>query len=172
MFMDPIGSAEFLAAVTYETQVIAGQPLVAIGLENEPNQAVDTCVLLTTLWQKAITAIRNTGFSGIITVPPDNFAHATTLVANGCAQDFLSLADPDKNLVLEVHEYLDPNDDGEASDGDPTGSNALQTRLGPAVQAQTNGWRILLGETGVSADPAGLQALGNGFSYVNSAGFF
>ncbi len=157
--VDPTGTAEYLNFIQALAQSFRGVPLVAIGLMNEPHG--QTCAQLTPVWQEAITAIRSTGFSGPIMVPPTAWSAALSLVSSGCAADFLTLSDPANNLVFEVHSYLDPDDSGTYAQ--PIASTAIGTqRLTSAIAwATQNHERLYLGETGSPPDTYSVSALDN-----------
>ena len=157
--VDPIGTANYLNFIAALASASRGLPLLAIGLMNEPHN--QTCSQLTPVWQRAISTIRATGFSGPIMVPPTNWSHADTFVSSGCGTSFLSLTDPANNLVFEIHNYLDPNQTGtytQAIAAVGTGSQQLGSVISWAI---ANDQRLFVGETGSPPDTYSVSALDN-----------
>ena len=157
--VDPQGTTNYLNFIRALATASRGVPLLAIGLMNEPHD--QTCSQLTPVWQQAITAIRSTGFSGPIMVPPTNWSHADTFVSSGCGASFLTLIDPANNLVFEVHNYLDPNQSGTYTQAvAAVGSGSQQ--LGSVISwASLNHKVLFVGETGSPPDTYSVSALDN-----------
>src|SRR6516165_7420257 len=85
-----------------------GHDNVAIGLMNEPHTGGDADYA--PLWNQAIAAIRQTGFSGVIIVPHSHWSTASDITP---ATPFAGhIVDPGNNWVLELHLYLDPDNSG------------------------------------------------------------
>ena len=175
--VDPVGTSNYLKEITLLAGAVHGMSGVAIGLMNEPH--AQTCAELYPVWQQAITAIRGQGFSGPIMVPPTNYAGATTFVSSGCAADFLGLADPDNDLVSEIHMYQDGDGSGTYNFGKYSSGNDAPSidvgtqRLASAVAwAQANGTRLYLGETGVTSSAYDVAVLQDTLTDVKDAGVF
>ena len=155
--VDATGTANYLGFMATLATTFRGMPMVAIGLMNEPHD--QTCAQLTPVWQQAITAIRSTGFSGPIMVPPTNWSHADTFVSNGCGADFVSLTDPANNLVFEVHNYLDPNQSGTYTQAISSVTVGSQQLASVVAWAAANKKRLFVGETGTPPDSWSVSAL-------------
>jgi endoglucanase len=166
--VDPVGTAEYVDAVTKLAAAVVGMPNVAFGLMNEPHD--QSCAELAPVWQRAITAIRGTGFTGPIMVPPTNWSHADTLVSSGCAALFGALQDPEHGIVVEVHNYLDPNQSGEYQD--PIAALDVGWRqLAPAIAwSEQTGIKLFVGETGSPPDGFSVAALSNELRTISAAG--
>ena len=164
--VDATGTADYLNFIKALANAYRGVPLVAIGLMNEPH--AQTCAELTPVWQQAITAIRSTGFSGPIMVPPTNWSHADTFVSNGCGADFLTLTDPAANLVFEVHDYLDPNQSGTYKQAIASVSVGSQHLAAVTAWAIKNNKRLFVGETGTPPDTYSVSALDNELQTIRS----
>jgi endoglucanase len=161
----------------------AGNSLVWFGLMNEPNSRP------TMQWfsaaQRAITAIRATGATQKILVPGNDWSRASSWGKTGYfgdsasptsnADGFKTLVDPLSNLAAEVHQYLDANGTGNATD--IISSTAARTLLsdpqGIMVEARKQGYQVFLGEIGfwqgatTTADHLPAQAAWNDFvSYL------
>lgn len=138
---------------------------VAIGLMNEPHTGSD--VDYAPIWNRAIIAIRQAGFHGVILVPHAHWSAAGDISPH---TPYLGqITDPDKNWVLELHSYLDP--DGTGTYRHPVASSNIGTaRLAGAIAwSNQSGVRIFLGETGGPADATSLAALQNMLDQISSA---
>lgn len=131
-----------------------GHDNVAIGLMNEPHTGGDTDYA--PLWNKAISAIRQTGFSGVIIVPHSHWSSAGDITP---ATPFVGqIVDPLNNWVLELHLYFDPDNSGTYKK--PVASPDVGTaRLAGAIAwSKQSKIRLFLGETGGPPTPVGLAA--------------
>ena len=164
--VDPVGTAEYLDEVTKLAAAVRGQPLVAIGLMNEPH--VQTCAQLAQVWQSAINVIRGAGFDGQITVPPTNWSHADTFVSSGCAGLFEQLLDPEQNLVFEIHNYLDPYQSGTYRQPIASPNVGTQQLEDAIAWAKKYSMKLYVGETGTPSDPASIAALNNELTTISA----
>jgi endoglucanase len=138
---------------------------VAIGLMNEPHTGPDSAYA--PVWNQAIAAMRQAGFHGVILVP---HAHWSAAADIGTATPFAgAIVDPDRNWVLELHAYLDP--DGSGTYRKPVASAAVgAARLAGAIAwSRQSGIRLFLGETGGPADPVAIAALQTMLAEIDAA---
>jgi endoglucanase len=153
-------------------------PRVSIGLITEPNQ-MDTMRWFATA-QEAITAIRTTGFGGEIYVPGNGWTAAGTwsdpwydtaspkrsnadawLNARGTG---LPLADPFGKLVVEVHNYADP--DGIGNSTSVVSAKISRERVKGVVDwARDNGLTVFIGEIGMYASAPNASANWKDFTH-------
>lgn len=139
----------------------AGNPFVSFGLVNEPN------TMSTMSWwasaQAAITAIRATGSNQWIYVPGNGWTAASSWTSNWYDTDALQrsnaygwlnangagmpISDPLNKIAVEVHTYLDTNEDGGTTE--ITSLTAARDHLAVVVnEARAHGYKVLLGEIG------------------------
>lgn len=155
---------------------------VGFSLVNEPN------TMSTMQWfsaaQAAITAIRATGATQRIYVPGNGYTAASSwemdyydtaapkrsnaygwLNARGVGQP---LADPLNKLFVEVHTYLDEQQNGETDA--ITSITAARQNVNPSVAwARARGLKVYLGEIGLYAgNPIAAQAWGDFLNYANA----
>ncbi|KAF4616423.1 hypothetical protein D9613_008470 [Agrocybe pediades] len=100
--------------------------------------------------QAAVTAIRRTGATKqIILLPGDNFTAAKTFVSSGSADALSKVVDFDgstKNLVFDVHQYLDSDNSGTHTE---CVTNNIEAAWRPfASWLRANGRQALVTETG------------------------
>ena len=128
---------------------------IAIGLMNEPHSGADQAYI--PIWNEAISVIRQTGFHGTILVPHAHWSAASDI--SPAAPFPNQILDPERNWVLELHTYLDP--DGTGTYRQPVSSvDAGVSRLEGAIAwSRHSGIRLFLGETGGPSSPVGLAAL-------------
>ena len=90
------------------------QPGVDFGLMNEPKNF--TADGWRDVAQAALSAIRATGARNMVLVPGANWDNAYNFVQgdgkSSNAASLITLDDPARNLVFEVHQYLDPDNSG------------------------------------------------------------
>ncbi len=144
------------------------KPNVIFGLMNEPYQhkAIEWAVIA----QEAVTAIRDTGANQTILVPGTMYSAATRwglkkgLLSN--AEALVNIVDPLKNLVFEVHMYLDPNNSGSSPEcvSETIGIERLQVFTD---WLQENNYRGFLGEIGVGDNQTCLNALRNTLTHID-----
>jgi endoglucanase len=130
-----------------------GNTKVMFGLMNEPHD------MPTEQWlaaaNAALAAIRSAGASNTVTVPGNAWTGAWSWqqnwygTPNGTAMKGIN--DPGRNMVFEVHQYLDSDSSGtSATCVSPTiGSERLSTFTS---WARSNGYRAVLGELGGAAN--------------------
>jgi succinoglycan biosynthesis protein ExoO len=127
---------------------------VAIGLMNEPHTGSDAAYAA--IWNRAIAAMRQAGFHGVILVP---HAHWSAAADISPASPYAGVIDdPDHNWVLELHSYLDPDGTGTYRQkvADPAvGAARLQGAIAWSRQSHV---KIFLGETGAPPSDVGLSA--------------
>jgi len=139
-----------------------GNNLVVFALMNEPHD------MATEQWlsaaNAALAAIRATGATNMVTVPGNGWTGAHSWVKG--AYDYGSrngtvmkgIVDPGKNMVFEVHQYLD-------SDSSGTSSTCVSPTIGVerltdfTAWLRSNGYRALLGEVGAAANDTCNQAV-------------
>lgn len=157
-------------------------PRVVFSLINEPNN------MSTMQWfsaaQAAITAIRGTGATNSIFVPGNGYTAASTwdmnfydtaatkrsnaygwLNARGVG---LPLLDPQNNLVIEVHTYVDENQGG--LDNGITSANAARDHIKHTVDwARVRDMKVYLAEIGMySGNALAAQTWSNFVAYASA----
>jgi endoglucanase len=138
---------------------------VAIGLMNEPHTGSDTDYAK--IWNRAIQAIRQAGFRGVILVPHAHWSAAADIAPDRPYQGQIN--DPDKNWVLEVHSYLDPDGTGTYKQTVASEDIGVQRLAGVIAWSRQSGIRVFLGETGGPADATSLAALRKMFAQISAA---
>jgi endoglucanase len=124
-------------------------PRVHIDLMNEP-VGVSSLAAWVTVQQNCVTAIRATGFTGIITITGDGYSNALSFNTGGGWDSLLTITDPEDNLVYQGHMYLDPDFSGAGGDMGVIRYKyeALQYVRTFAEWARYHGKRFLIGEFG------------------------
>jgi len=146
-----------------------GNSKVVFGIMNEPHD------MSTEVWRDAanaaITAIRNTGATNLITVPGNAWTGAWTWTSNSYGTPnsvaMLSINDPLNNFIYEVHQYLDDNGSG-------TSATCVSSTIGSQrLQAFTNwcrqyGKKALLGEFAGGDNPTCASAVSDMLNFMKS----
>jgi endoglucanase len=160
----PVSNAAFADLWRRVALNFGGNDGVIFGLMNEPQIAqIGT-------WkdavQKAIDAIRRTGAGNRILVSGTQWDGAAGFPAISGAS-LLTLQDPDRRLIFEVHQYFDTDSSGTA----PGCISAAQAigRLVPFTQwLRVNRQHGFLGEFGVSPQPQCLRVLNQVLAYLKT----
>jgi len=146
-----------------------GNPKVAFGLMNEPHD------IATEQWlaaaNAALAAIRSTGATNVVTVPGNAWTGAHSWLqdwygtANGTVMK--GIVDPGKNMVFEVHQYLDADSSGTQPDcaSATIGAERLQAFT---TWARSNGYRAVLGEVGAASNATCDLAVANALGHLKS----
>jgi endoglucanase len=135
-------------------------PLVVFGLMNEPHD------IPTEQWLQAanagLKAIRDAGATNVVTVPGNGWtgAHSWSDSYYGTPNSTVmkGIVDPGKNMVFEVHQYLD-------ADWSGTSTTCVSPTVGAEQLAgftnwlRSNGYRGYLGELGAASNDTCNQAI-------------
>lgn len=130
---------------------------IIFGLMNEPTGIVAYNWL--PIANVALAAIRASQAKQLVFVPGVNYTGAHSWFSSG--NDLMAeVVDPERNFVLEVHQYLDQDSSGKTGDvvGPDVGSDRLHKFQ---TWARANEIRAFLGEFGAGRDPQSLAALKN-----------
>lgn len=127
---------------------------VWFGLMNEPNKQTPQD------WFK----IANFGIAGIRKSAPDNFitvmgsrwGTADGWAVSGNAKASAAVRDPSNKLIIEMHQYLD-GAGGKPEKAGPISGMGAKCLVEATNWARANRRKLLLGEFGVTADPAYLE---------------
>jgi endoglucanase len=131
-----------------------GHGNVAIGLMNEPHTGGDADYA--PIWNQAIAAIRQAGFSGVIIVPHAHWSTASDITP---ATPYAGqITDPDNNWVLELHLYFDPDNSGTYKVPVASADVGVQRLTGAIAWSQQSNIRLFIGETGGPPTQPGLAA--------------
>ncbi len=141
-----------------------GREDVAIGLMNEPHTGADAAYA--PLWNRAIAAIRQAGFHGMILVPHAHWSNAADIQPTKPYTGQIS--DPDNHWALELHLYMDPDTTGTYRKPTVSAQIGAQRLAGAIAWSKQSGIPIFLGETNAPATPTGLAALQAVFDQVNA----
>jgi hypothetical protein len=129
---------------------------VIFDLMNEPHD-IDASVVFTSM-QAAVTAIRGTGATQLILVEGTSYTGAWTWVSSGNGAAFANLKDPQNNIAIEMHQYLDS--DGSGTSDQCVSSTIGAERLQAATQwLQQTGFKGVLGEIGAGSNPTCISAV-------------
>ena len=146
-----------------------GNAKVVFGLMNEPRE------MPTEQWlagaNAALAAIRTTGATNIVTVPGNAWTGAHSWLQNWYGTPngtvMKGIVDPGKNMVFEVHQYLDADSSG-------TNDTCASTTIGSerlkdfTAWARSNGYRALLGELGGAANDTCNRAVANMLDHLQA----
>jgi len=138
---------------------------VAIGLMNEPHTGGDQDYA--PIWNRAIAAIRQAGFHGVILVPHAHWSTASDITP---AKPFAGgIVDPQRNWVLELHCYLDPDNSGTYKKPVPSTGIGAARIAGAIAWSRQSHVRLFLGETGAPADALSLTAMQTMYNEIAAA---
>ncbi|MET0238397.1 MAG: cellulase family glycosylhydrolase, partial [Sphingobium sp.] len=138
---------------------------VTFGLMNEPQQA--TAAAWLPMVNAAIASIRATGATQEILVPGIDWSGGQSWMWNGNATVLGkqgAIVDPLNNFAFEVHQYLD--DSSGQYDWVVSETIGVERLAQVTDWARVNGYRLHLGETGVSESATALKALDNMLSFM------
>jgi endoglucanase len=127
----------------------ATQANVVFGIMNEPHDIPNINTWATTV-QASVTAIRKAGAtSQMILLPGNDYTSAEEFVSNGSGPALLAVVNLDgttKNLIFDVHKYLDSDNSGTHAD---CVTNNIDSSWAPlATWLRQNGRQALNTETG------------------------
>jgi endoglucanase len=142
-----------------------GREDVAIGLMNEPHTGADAAYA--PLWNRAIAAIRQAGFHGMILVPHAHWSNAADIRPDKPYTG--QIVDPDNHWALELHLYMDQDSTGTYRKPTVSAQIGAQRLAGAIAWSKQSGIPIFLGETNAPATPTGLAALQAVFDEVNAS---
>ncbi|KAG8724647.1 hypothetical protein FRC09_016192 [Ceratobasidium sp. 395] len=141
---------------------------VIFDIINEPNGIAASDVF--NLNQAAVNAIRAAGStSQLILVEGTSWTGAWTWVSAGNADAFKGLKDPNNNIAIEMHQYLDS--DGSGTSGTCVSSTILAERLAAATSwLKANNFKGFLGEVGAGSNDACIAAIKGGLCAMQQSG--
>ncbi|PPQ70299.1 hypothetical protein CVT26_014584 [Gymnopilus dilepis] len=159
---------------TFQTwwQNLAGQfksnSRVIFDVMNEPN-GIDAQTVFN-LNQAAINGIRASGAtSQLILVEGTSWTGAWTWVSSGNAAAFGTIKDPNNNVAVQMHQYLDS--DGSGTSGTCVSSTIGSERLQAATQwLQQNNLKGFLGEIGAGSNPTCISAVQGALCAMQQSG--
>lgn len=161
---DPVAGDDYLDMMTRIAKTF-GTENVAIGLMNEPHSGADTAYAA--LWNRAIAAMRQAGYNGIILVPHAHWSNAGDIKPDRPYTG--DIIDPEKNWALELHLYMDADSTGTYRKPTVSAEIGAQRLAGAIAWSRQTHIRIFLGETNAPATPLGLAALRNTLGEVAAA---
>jgi endoglucanase len=161
--------AQFAAFWAAMARAFAADPQVLFGLMNEPHD-IDA-----RRWaqaeQAAIDAIRAAHARNLILVSGSGWDGAHNFVSGAGygtpnAVALATLHDPNRDMAVEMHEYLDRDFSGTHPDC-TTGADAVRIMHPATDWLRQHHWRGFLGEIGASAQPRCLETLRHVLDYVD-----
>ncbi|GLB40406.1 putative cellulase (glycosyl hydrolase family 5) [Lyophyllum shimeji] len=130
---------------------------VIFDIMNEPN-GIDAQTVFN-LNQAAVNGIRSSGAtSQLITVEGTSWTGAWTWTTSGNSQVFGAIKDPNNNIAIQMHQYLD-------SDGSGTSGTCVSSTIGAERLAAATAWlkannlKGFLGEIGAGSNPTCISAV-------------
>ncbi|KAF9048642.1 endoglucanase [Panaeolus papilionaceus] len=141
---------------------------VIFDVMNEPN-GIDASVVFQ-LNQAAVNGIRSSGATGqLILVEGTAWTGAWSWVSSGNSAVFGAIKDPNNNVAIEMHQYLDSDSSGTS----PTcvSSTIGVERLTAATNwLKQNGLKGFLGEIGAGSNSACIAAVKGAMCYMQQSG--
>ncbi|KAG6817671.1 hypothetical protein H0H87_005429 [Tephrocybe sp. NHM501043] len=141
---------------------------VIFDLMNEP-YGIDASVVFN-LMQAAVNSIRATGAtSQLITVEGTSWTGAWTWTSSGNAAAFKTISDPNNNLAVQMHQYLD-------SDGSGTSGTCVSSTIGAERIADATAWlkannlKGFLGEIGAGNNANCISAVKGALCAMQQSG--
>ncbi|KAF5327666.1 hypothetical protein D9619_004867 [Psilocybe cf. subviscida] len=141
---------------------------VIFDIMNEPNGIDATSVF--NLNQAAVNAIRATGATQqLITVEGTAWTGAWSWVSSGNAAAFANLKDPNNNIAIQMHQYLDSDSSG--TSGTCTSSTIGAERLQVATNwLKQYNFKGFLGEMGAGSNSACISAVQGALCSMQQSG--
>ncbi|KAG8689779.1 hypothetical protein FRC08_010778 [Ceratobasidium sp. 394] len=141
---------------------------VIFDIMNEPHDMDATLVF--NLNQAAVNAIRAAGATTqLILVEGTSYTGAWTWVSSGNGDAFKALSDPNKNIAIEMHQYLDS--DGSGTSSTCVSSTIAAERLAAATTwLKTYGFKGFLGEIGGGSNDVCIAAIKGGLCSLQQSG--
>ncbi|CAL1715810.1 unnamed protein product [Somion occarium] len=141
---------------------------VIFDIQNEPHDIPAQTVF--NLMQAAVNGVRSSGATTqLILVEGTSWTGAWTWSTSGNSQVFGAIKDPNNNVAIEMHQYLD-------SDGSGTSPTCVSPTIGAErLQAATqwlqqNNLKGFLGEIGTGSNAACISALQGAFCAMQQSG--
>ncbi|TFK40409.1 endoglucanase [Crucibulum laeve] len=141
---------------------------VIFDIMNEPHD-IDASVVFQ-LNQAAVNGIRSSGAtSQLILVEGTSWTGAWTWVSSGNGAAFGALKDPNNNIAIEMHQYLD-------SDGSGTSATCVSATIGAERLAAATTWlkqnnlKGFLGELGAGSNPTCISAVKGALCSMQQSG--
>ncbi|KAF5391573.1 hypothetical protein D9757_002387 [Collybiopsis confluens] len=141
---------------------------VIFDLMNEPYQP--TAQVVFQMMQAGVNGVRSSGATGqLILVEGTSYTGAWTWTSSGNAAAFAALKDPNNNVAVEMHQYLD-------SDGSGTSATCVSNTIGAQRLADATAWlkstglKGFLGEMGAGSNTACIQAVFGALCSMQQAG--
>ncbi|KAG8718254.1 hypothetical protein FRC08_005642 [Ceratobasidium sp. 394] len=161
-------TSDFAKFWTNLANAFRGNSRVIFDIMNEPN-GIDASVVFS-LNQAAVNAIRATGAtSQLILVEGTSWTGAWTWVSSGNGDAFKALKDPNNNIAIEMHQYLDS--DGSGTSGTCVSSTIAAERLAAATAwLKANNFKGFLGEIGAGSNDACIAAVKGGLCAMQQSG--
>ncbi|KAG9093811.1 hypothetical protein FRC06_011371 [Ceratobasidium sp. 370] len=150
------------------SNVFKSNSRVIFDIMNEPN-GIDASVVFN-LNQAAVNAIRAAGStSQLILVEGTSWTGAWTWVSSGNGDAFKALKDPNNNIAIEMHQYLDS--DGSGTSGTCVSSTIAADRLAAATTwLKANNFKGFLGEIGGGSNDVCIAAIKGGLCAMQQSG--
>jgi len=145
-----------------------GNSHVIFDLMNEPH--VPTAEVVYEMMQAGVNGVRAAGAtSQLILVEGTSYTGAWTWITSGNGAAFEKLTDPNNNVAIQMHQYLD-------SDGSGTSATCVSNSIGASRLADATAWlkstgfKGFLGEMGAGSNTACLQAVFGAICSMQQAG--
>ncbi|KAF5327667.1 hypothetical protein D9619_004868 [Psilocybe cf. subviscida] len=141
---------------------------VIFDIMNEP-YGIDAQVVFN-LNQAAVNAIRAAGATQqLITVEGTSWTGAHSWISSGNAAAFVNLKDPNNNIAIQMHQYLDSDSSG--TSGTCVSSTIGAERLTAATNwLKQNNFKGFLGEMGAGSNPTCIAAVKGAMCHMQSSG--
>ncbi|KAJ4494909.1 endoglucanase [Lentinula edodes] len=141
---------------------------VIFDLMNEPYQP--TAQVVYEMMQAGVNGVRASGAtSQLILVEGTSWTGAWTWITSGNAAAFEALTDPNDNVAIEMHQYLDS--DGSGTSGTCVSNSIGASRLADATSwLQSTGIKGFLGEIGAGSNTDCIQAVFGALCSMQEAG--
>ncbi|KAH0585170.1 hypothetical protein H2248_008426 [Termitomyces sp. 'cryptogamus'] len=163
-----INSSDFSSWWTRLAGQFKSNPRVIFDLQNEPN-GIDATTVAAAM-QSAVNAIRAAGATTqLILVEGTSWTGAWTWTSSGNAAAFASLTDPNNNIAIEMHQYLD-------SDGSGTSDQCVSSTIGSERIADATAWlkahnfKGFLGEIGAGSNANCIAAVQGALCAMQQSG--
>ncbi|KAF5367506.1 hypothetical protein D9758_003766 [Tetrapyrgos nigripes] len=140
---------------------------VIFDLMNEPHDIPATTVFQ--MMQAGVNGVRSSGAtSQLILVEGTSWTGAWTWTSSGNAAAFAGLKDPNNNVAVQMHQYLD-------SDGSGTSPTCVSSTIGYERLADATNWlkstglKGFLGEMGAGSNPTCITAVSGAICAMQQA---
>ncbi|NCC22699.1 MAG: hypothetical protein EOM26_09605, partial [Alphaproteobacteria bacterium] len=143
-----------------------GDDSVWFNLMNEPYDIAAT--KWANITQQVVNDLRAEGIDNKLLLSGTAWSGAHSWVSSGNASAYEGFRDPMNNFAFDVHQYLDGDSSG--TSGNTVAGSGSERLVKITEWAESNGFKLFLGEAGVADDSRSIKENGDMLNYMESHG--